>query len=82
MTFQHTARFDSPIDEVFAWHRRPGAIQRLTPPWQPVKVASESPSLREGRAVLALPGGLNVEPTEELVVALEHLLGRQSVHLS
>ena len=45
-------------DEVFAWHSRPGAITRLMPPWQPVRVAREAPSVRDGRAVLALPGGL------------------------
>jgi uncharacterized protein len=46
------------LDEVFAWHSKPGAITRLMPPWQPVRVVREAPSLREGRAVLALPGGL------------------------
>ena len=45
-------------DEVFAWHSRPGAITRLMPPWQPVRVAREAPSVRDGRAVLALPAGL------------------------
>ena len=45
-------------DEVFAWHSRPGAIMRLMPPWQPVRVAREAPSVRDGKAVLALPAGL------------------------
>ncbi len=45
-------------DEVFDWHSRPGAITRLMPPWQPVRVAQETPSVRDGRAVLILPGGL------------------------
>ena len=45
-------------DEVFAWHSRPGAITRLMPPWQPVRVAREALSVRDGQAVLALPGGL------------------------
>ena len=45
-------------DEVFAWHSRPGAIMRLMPPWQPVRVAREAPSVRDGVAVLALPAGL------------------------
>ncbi len=45
-------------DEVFAWHSRPGAITRLMPPWQPVRVAREAPSVRDGVAVLALPAGL------------------------
>jgi uncharacterized protein len=46
-------------DEVFAWHSRPGAITRLMPPWQPVRVAREAPSVRDGRAVLTLPAGLH-----------------------
>jgi len=46
------------LDEVFAWHSRPGAITRLMPPWQPVRVAREAPSVRDGQAVLLLPGGL------------------------
>ena len=46
-------------EEVFAWHSRPGAITRLMPPWQPVRVAREAPSVRDGQAVLALPGGLH-----------------------
>jgi len=60
MAMAHTfgCRVDAPVDEVFAWHARPGAIQRLTPPWLPVRVAAEAASLRDGRAVLALPGGL------------------------
>jgi uncharacterized protein (TIGR01777 family) len=45
-------------DEVFAWHSRPGAITRLMPPWQPVRVAREATSVRDGVAELALPAGL------------------------
>ncbi|WP_199199261.1 TIGR01777 family oxidoreductase [Amycolatopsis sp. CA-128772] len=48
----------SAVDDVFAWHARPGAITRLTPPWQPVRVAAEARSLRDGTAKLVLPGGL------------------------
>ncbi len=49
---------DHPLDEVFAWHTRPGAMPRLVPPWQPMTVVSETPSLADGRAVLGLPAGL------------------------
>ena len=49
---------DHPLTEVFAWHSRPGAMRRLVPPWQPMKVVSEADSLADGRAVLGLPGGL------------------------
>src|ERR1700689_2006015 len=46
------------LDGVFAGHTRPGAIVRLMPPWLPVRVVREAESVRDGRAVLALPGGL------------------------
>jgi hypothetical protein len=54
---QHSV-VDAPLAEVFAWHGRPGAIVRLTPPWLPVRVRAEAASLRDGRAELGLPGGL------------------------
>jgi uncharacterized protein len=49
---------DHPLDEVFAWHTRPGAMPRLVPPWQPMKVVAEARSVADGRAVLGLPAGL------------------------
>lgn len=58
MAFLRSSDVDAPLADVFAWHGRPGAIHRLTPPWQPVHVVAEADSLRDGRAVLGLPGGL------------------------
>ncbi|MGH3094608.1 MAG: TIGR01777 family oxidoreductase [Streptosporangiales bacterium] len=49
---------DAPRDEAFGWHERPGAIHRLTPPWQPVRVSQEAGSLRDGQAVLTVPPGV------------------------
>ena len=48
----------APREEVFAWHTRPGAFTRLSPPWSPMRLVSEADSLKDGRATLALPGGL------------------------
>ena len=58
MGLQYSSIVDAPMTEVFAWHERPGALLRLLPPWQPIKVAQEAPSLADGRAVLRLPGGV------------------------
>ena len=58
MGFTYSSVVDAELSEVFAWHGRPGAITRLMPPWQPVKVLQEATSLRDGTAVLGLPGGL------------------------
>jgi uncharacterized protein len=58
MGIEYESVVDRPIAEVFAWHTRPGAMRRLVPPWQPMKVVAETQSLADGRAVLGLPGGL------------------------
>jgi uncharacterized protein (TIGR01777 family) len=58
MAITHSSIVDSPIEEVFAWHARPGAFARLAPPWQPANIRVESTSLKDGEAVLVLPGGL------------------------
>ena len=58
MGITYSSVVDAPISEVFEWHARPGAITRLLPPWQPARVGQEAGSLRDGRAVLLLPGGV------------------------
>lgn len=37
---RYTSTLSASPDEVFNWHARPGAFQRLTPPWAPVRLAS------------------------------------------
>ena len=58
MGLVYSSVVDAPLDEVFAWHTRPGAFNRLSPPWSPMRLVSEAASLKDGRATLALPGGL------------------------
>jgi len=58
MGLVYSSVIDAARDEVFAWHARPGAFARLSPPWQPMRVVAEASSLENGRAELALPGGL------------------------
>jgi len=58
VVYVHSSLVSAPLDEVFDWHTRPGAIKRLTPPWIPITVVAEADSLRDGQAVLRLPGGL------------------------
>ena len=58
MGIQYASIVDHPLDEVFSWHTRPGAMRRLVPPWQPMQVVKETESLADGQAILGLPGGL------------------------
>ncbi|HYV34495.1 MAG TPA: TIGR01777 family oxidoreductase, partial [Gemmataceae bacterium] len=54
-------------DSVFAWHCRPGAFERLSPPWEAVKVFERTGGVQDGgRVVLALrAGGLRRRWTAE-----------------
>ena len=58
MGLTYSSVVEASLADVFSWHTRPGAITRLTPPWLPVRVLREASSLRDGEAVLGLPGGL------------------------
>lgn len=58
MGIEYASTVEHPIGEVWAWHTRPGAMRRLVPPWQPMRVVKETESLADGRAVLGLPGGM------------------------
>lgn len=61
-TLEFTSDLDHPAETVFDWHARPGAFQRLVPPWAPVRLESFE-GIREGdRAVLRMgPGPLAVK---------------------
>ena len=56
MGLRYSSVVNAPVADVFAWHERPGALPRLLPPWQPLKVVQEASSLVDGQAVLRLPG--------------------------
>lgn len=45
-------------DTVWRWHSAPGALERLTPPFLPMRPVSQAQSLRGGTTVFSLPGGL------------------------
>ncbi|NBQ41964.1 MAG: DUF1731 domain-containing protein [Mycobacteriaceae bacterium] len=58
MGISYASVVEHPLEDVFAWHTRAGAMPRLVPPWQPMRVVKETESLANGCAILGLPGGL------------------------
>lgn len=53
-TFVKRTRIDAPAQEVFAWHTRPGAFERLSPPWEDARVIERTGGIMDGdRVVLA-----------------------------
>jgi hypothetical protein len=62
-------------DELFAWHERPGAFERLAPPWQRVEVLQTDRSVRDGarvriRARVAPPALAPLYPVVDPLAAL------------
>lgn len=55
--FEHSTDLPVSAAEAYAWHERPGALERLTPPWEPVRVVERTGGLGDGRVVLEIPIG-------------------------
>lgn len=49
--FQKRSIIRAPVDAVFAWHERPGALERLSPPWDPLRVIRHIGGIRPGDEV-------------------------------
>ena len=48
LQFRHETILPVPPAEAFAWHERPGAFERLAPPWATVRVRARRGTIREG----------------------------------
>lgn len=56
--FVQRSRLPYTAERVFAWHARPGALERLTPPFAPVEVVERTGGIEPGaRVVLRIPVG-------------------------
>lgn len=57
-TFVKKTHIDAPVDEVFKWHSRQGALERLSPPWDPVLVIERRGGInKRARVVLEMKAG-------------------------
>ena len=52
MLFVKESPINAPPERLFAFHASPGALERLTPPWEPVKLVSGGDSIRVGARVV------------------------------
>ena len=51
MRFVATTRIAASAEAVFDWHEAPGAFERLTPPWERVRVVRHEGGIRDGARV-------------------------------
>jgi ligand-binding SRPBCC domain-containing protein len=56
--FVAQSRIDAPAEVVFRWHAEPDALDRLTPPWEPVEIVERAPGIHDGdRGILRVHVG-------------------------
>ena len=51
-TFEQSTELPASSEAVYAWHARPGAFERMVPPWDAVRVVERTGGLENGRLVL------------------------------
>ena len=50
--FETRAVMPVPVEELFAYHARPGAFERLAPPWQKLDIIEQSGGMQDGGRVV------------------------------
>jgi len=77
-TFTVRTEVNASADELFAWHARPGAFERLVPPWERVRVVERTGGLEDGARVV-LEMRLGPLPVRWTAVHRDVVAGRQFV---
>jgi uncharacterized protein len=52
MVLERASRLPCSAETAFAWHERPGAFERLTPPWEHAEVVERSGGVQDGGRVV------------------------------
>lgn len=81
-TFTKRTEIPAPADELFDWHARAGAFERLTPAWERVRVIEHTGGIRDGARVVVRiepfgPIGLNWELAHRDYIAGKQFVDRQ-----
>jgi uncharacterized protein (TIGR01777 family) len=75
---ERTSTLPASAEEAFAWHARPGAFERLTPPWERIDVVERTGGIEDGaRATLRVHTG--PVPLRWVAVHQDYVQGRRFV---
>ena len=55
--FEQSVELPASAESAYAWHERSGAFERLTPPWESVRLLERTGGLADGRVVLEVALG-------------------------
>ncbi|NIR50630.1 TIGR01777 family protein, partial [candidate division KSB1 bacterium] len=50
--FRYRSRIEASAEKVFDWHSRPGAFERLKPPWEKVEVVERHGTIKDGDRIV------------------------------
>jgi len=73
--FEKRSAMPVPVGELYAWHARPGAFERLAPPWQRLRVVERSGTIADGDR-LVMEYGLGPVKRRWVAVHKDHVEGR------
>ncbi len=48
LTFRYSSQLPASAEEVYNWHARPGALERLTPPWENFELVEQTNGIENG----------------------------------
>ena len=74
--FSKTLHVPVSVERLFAWHERPGAFERLSPPWDKPRVLSHTGGIRDG-AKVTLQVHAGPIPTTWTVEHRDYIANRQ-----
>ncbi len=74
--FSKTLHVPVPVETLFAWHERPGAFERLSPPWDKPRVLEHTGGIRDG-AKVTLQVHAGPIPTTWTVEHRDYIVNRQ-----
>ncbi len=75
---ERTSSLPASAEEAFAWHERPGAFERLTPPWERIEVVERTGGLENG-AIATFKVHIGPVPLRWVVTHRDRLPGRRFV---
>ena len=77
-TFEKQSQMPAGADELYRWHARPGAFERLAPPWETMETVEAHGGIEEGaRRVFRIQQGPMAISWE--AVHTDHVPGRQFI---
>ncbi len=51
-TFEYRSQFPVPVEELYGWHTRPGAFERLAPPWERMEIVQRTQGIKDGERLI------------------------------